>query len=152
MNEGYALFIKEHNEDVETNCVREDLKISLTNKQYANLKLKAYQAGFKNPGDFIQSFVGDLTGWASNGSDERDLADRWYQRAHGLCEFYYYFHYFLFNYDYMNLVMMSELLVDEDYFEAVYEEYTEEAWGKDVQSREDCIQLLKEIVETGVEL
>ncbi len=151
MNEGYALFIKEQNEDLKTECVREDLKLSLTNKQYSNLKLKAYQAGFKNPGDFIQSFIGDLTGWASNGSDERDLAGQWYERAHGMSDFYYYFRHFLFNYDY-NLVMISELLVDEDYFEGVYEEYAEQAWGKDVQSKEDCIQLLKEIVEAGVEL
>lgn len=151
MNEGYALFVKEHNEDVETNRVREDLKISLTNKQHSNLKLKAYQAGFKNPGDFIQSFIGDLTGWASNGSDERDLAGQWYERAHGMSDFYYYFRHFLFNYDY-NLMMISELLVDEDYFEGVYDEYAEQAWGKDVQSREECLELLKELAEADIEL
>lgn len=152
MNERYALFAKEQNEDVKTSCVREDLKLSLTNKQYANLKLKVYQAGFKNSGDFIQSFIGDLTGWSSNGSDERDLADQWYERAHGMSEFYYYFCYFLFNYDYMNLETMSELLVDDEYFCAVYDEYVMEAYDKDVQSKEDCIQLLKEIVEAGIEL
>lgn len=151
MNEGYALFEKEHNEDLKTECVREDLKLSLTNKQYSNLKLKAYQAGFKNPGDFIQSFIGDLTGWASNGSDERDLAGQWYERAHGMSDFYYYFRHFLFNYDY-NLMMISELLVDEDYFEGVYDEYAEQAWGKDVQSREECLELLKEIAEADIEL
>lgn len=151
MNEGYALFIKEQNEDLKTECVREDLKLSLTNKQYSNLKLKAYQACFKNPGDFIQSFIGDLTGWASNGSDERDLAGQWYERAHGMSDFYYYFRHFLFNYDY-NLMMISELLVDEDYFEGVYDEYAEQAWGKDVQSREECLELLKEIAEADIEL
>ncbi|UYO64381.1 hypothetical protein LNN31_08155 [Acetobacterium wieringae] len=152
MNNLYADYMQEQKEDVKTDQVRKDIEITLTDKQYSNLKLKAYQAGFKNAGDFIQSFVSDLTGWCSNGSDERDLADQWYQRAHGMSEFYYYFHFFLFNYDYMNLVMMSELLVDEDYFEAVYEEYTEQAWGQDVQSREECLELLKELVKADVEL
>lgn len=151
MNEGYTRYIQEQNKDIKTNQIREDFMLSLTDKQYSNLKLKAYEAGFKNPGDFIQSFIGDLTGWASNGSDERDLAYQWYQRAHGMCYFYYYFQYFLFNYDY-NLISIAELLVDEDYFEGVYEEYTEQAWGKDVQSKEDCLELLKEIVDNGVEL
>ena len=68
-----------------------------------------------------------------------------------MSEFYYYSHYFLFKYDY-NLVMMSELLENDEYFSEVYDEYIMEANGKDVQSKEDCIQLLKEIVETGVEL
>ena len=113
---------------METDRVRKDFRISLTDKQYANLKLKAYQAGFKNSEDFIQSFIGDLTGWSSNGSDERDLAYQWYQRAHGMSEFYYYFHYFLFNYDY-DLVMMSELLEDDEYFSEVYNEYIMEADG-----------------------
>lgn len=151
MSNIYADYMQEQREDVKTVSIRGDITISLTDKQYSNLKLKAYKAGFKTPGDFIQSFVSDLTGWCSNGSDERDLADQWYERAHGMSEFYYYFHYFLFNYDY-NLVMMSELLVDEDYFEGVYEEYTEQAWGQNVQSREECLELLKELVEADVEL
>lgn len=151
MSKLYADYMQEQREDVKTVSIRGDITISLTDKQYSNLKLKAYKAGFKTPGDFIQSFVSDLTGWCSNGSDERDLADQWYERTHGMSEFYYYFHYFLFNYDY-NLVMMSELLVDEDYFEGVYEEYTEQAWGQNVQSREECLELLKELVEADVEL
>lgn len=151
MNNIYADYMQEQREDVKTVSIRGDITISLTDKQYINLKLKAYKAGFTTPGNFIQSFVSDLTGWCSNGSDERDLADQWYERAHGMSEFYYYFHYFLFYYDY-NLVMMSELLVDEDYFEGVYEEYTEQAWGQNVQSREECLELLKELVEADVEL
>lgn len=151
MSNIYADYMQEQREDVKTVSIRGDITISLTDKQYSSLKLKTYKAGFKTPGDFIQSFVSDLTGWCSNGSDERDLADQWYERAHGMSGFYYYFHYFLFNYDY-NLVMMSELLVDEDYFEGVYEEYTEQAWGQDVQSREECLELLKELVEADVEL
>ena len=74
MDQGFALYVQEQNKDVETDRVRKDFRISLTDKQYANLKLKANQAGFKNSEDFIQSFIGDLTGWSSNGSDERDLA------------------------------------------------------------------------------
>ncbi|WP_242852569.1 hypothetical protein [Acetobacterium bakii] len=151
MNKGYASYIQEQNKDLETDHVRKDFTLSLTDKQYSNLKLMAYQVGYKNAGDFIQSFVGDLTGWSSNGSDERDLADQWYQRAHGNGEFTYYFHYFLFNYDY-DLDTMMEMIEDEDYFEEAYEEYSEQAWKKEYQSREDCIQILKEIAKNGTEL
>lgn len=55
---------------MKTDRVRENFGISLTDKQYSNLKLMAFEVGCKNTGDFIQSFIGDLTGWASNGSDE----------------------------------------------------------------------------------
>jgi hypothetical protein len=150
MSSTYADYMQEQRKDVKTDCVRADISISLTDKQYSNLKLKAYQAGFKTPGDFIQSFIGDLTGWSSNGSDERDLADQWYQRAFGMSEFYYYFLYFLFDYHYERLSNL--ILEDEEYFEEVYEEYTEQAWKKDVQSREDCLKLLKEIIEYGAQL
>lgn len=150
MSSVYADYIQEQREDVKTDCVREDILISLTDKQYSNLKLKAYQAGFKNPGDFIQSFIGDLTGWSSNGSDECDLADHWYQRAFGMSEFYYYFLYFLFDYHYELLINL--ILEDEEYFEEVYEVYTEQAWNKDFQSREECLKLLKGIIEKGVQL
>lgn len=151
MDQGFALYGQEQNKDVETDRVRKDFWISLTDKQYSNSKLMAFKAGFKNTGDFLQSFIADLTGWSSNGSDERDLADQWYQRAHGMSESYYYFQYFLFNCDY-DLVMMAELMEKDEYFSEVYDDYIMEANGKDVQSKEDCIQLLKEIVETGVEL
>lgn len=86
--------MQDQKDDVKTDRIRDDMAISLKDEQYSNLKLKAYQAGFKNPGDFIQSFVADLTGWCSNGSDERDLAGQWYERAYGMSEFYYFFHIF----------------------------------------------------------
>ena len=151
MSSTYADFMQDQSDDVKTDRIRDDIAIALTDEQYSNLKLKAYKAGFKNPGDFIQSFVADLTGWCSNGSDERDLAGQWYERAYGMSEFYYFFHYFLYNYDY-DLESMSEMLENDEYFNEVYDEYLEEAYGKDVQSKEECVQLLKEIVECGIEL
>ncbi|WP_041670707.1 hypothetical protein [Acetobacterium woodii] len=153
MNEGYALFIKEQNEDLKTDRIREDIKLSLTDKQYSNLKLKAYQAGFENAGDFIQSFVSDLTGWCSNGSDERDLAGQWYERAHGMSKFHCYFRYYLFNHDF-HFGEMLEMIEDQDYFDEIYEEYKADAWGLEAQSKTDCIELLKKLVdpETEIEL
>lgn len=44
------------------------------------------------------------------------------------------------------------MLENDEYFNEVYDEYLEEAYGKDVQCKEECIQLLKEIVECGIEL
>lgn len=151
MDKGYALYVQEQNKDVETNRVRKEFRISLTDKQYSNSKLMAFKAGFKNTGDFLQSFIADLTGWSSNGSDERDLAGQWYERVFGMSEFNYYFNYFLFNYDY-DLDSMSEMLENDEYLSEVYDEYLEEANGKEVQSKEDCIQLLNEIIKCGIEL
>ncbi|MCB8818664.1 hypothetical protein LJE72_24720 [Desulfosporosinus sp. SRJS8] len=82
MNDYYVNRVKEQNEDLKSKKVREDLKISLTDKAYEELKLLAYKAGFQCAEQLLSSFVGDLTGWGgSNGSDERDCADRWFERA-----------------------------------------------------------------------
>jgi len=142
---------KEQNEDLKTERVREDLKISLTDKEYSVLKLRAYKAGFRNAGELLASFVGDLTGWHTNGSDERDKADDWYERAFGMSEYYSNFRYHLSNYEYC-LEDMKVLIEDEDFFEEVYQEYLGEQYAKHNQSREECLNLLKEILEEGKEL
>jgi hypothetical protein len=141
--------VKEQNEDLETDKVREDLQVNLTDKEYTNLKLMAYKAGFDSPGKLLSSFVGDLTGWHSNGSDERALADQWYERAFGMCTNYFRHH--LFNFDY-SLDSMQDMLDDTDFFEEVYEEYSDENYRKDLESKEDCLKLLEEIIKEGKEL
>lgn len=142
--------VKQHNEDAKTNCIRTDLQISLTDKEHNNLKLLAYKAGFGNAGELLSSFVGDLTGWLhSNGSDERDLADQWYERAFGC--FIVYFRYFLFNNDY-GLNEMNDMIEDAEFFEEIYKDYKDEYDGQELQSKDDCLKELREIVKVGKEL
>ncbi|WP_018211156.1 hypothetical protein [Desulfitobacterium hafniense] len=144
--------INEQNEDLKTKKVREDLTLSLTDKAYRNLKLLAYKAGFESAGELLSSFVGDLTDWGgSNGTDERDCADRWYERAFGSCEYESNFRHFLYELGY-DLDDMSFMLEEEDYFEDAYENYIDFNYGKENQSKEKCIALLKEIVEKGKNL
>lgn len=141
----------EINKDIKSDNIREDIKINLTDKEYSNLKLLAYKAGFESAGKFLSSFVGDLTGWHSNGSDERDIADQWYQRAFGMSEYYSNFRYHLFNYDYC-LDDIQEMIEDQDFFNQVYDEYLGECYAKENQSKEECLEVLKEIIIKGVEL
>lgn len=144
-------FTQEHNEDFKTKQTREDIILSLTNKQYINLKLMAYKAGFLNAGDLLQSFVSDLTCWQSNGSDEKECAAAWYERAHGDWNYRCFFQYYLYNHDF-DLDEMQELLEDQDLFDETYDEYKEDAWGVEIQSKEQCLELLKNIIATGSEL
>lgn len=44
---------KQYNADAETNKVREDIKVSLTDKEYDELKYYAYKAGFTNVGELL---------------------------------------------------------------------------------------------------
>lgn len=142
--------LEERDEDYKTNKVREDLSVKVTDKQYHDLKLLAYKAGFASAGTLLSSFVGDLTSWHSNGSDERHLADEWYERA--FHEWTRYFRYHLFEYNY-GLGTISEMLDDADYFDDIYEEYEDAKYGsQDIESKEDCLKLLKEIVKDGKKL
>lgn len=151
MNEYYAKKVEEQNEDLKTNRVREEIKISLTDKELNNLKLLAYKANFENVGSLLSSFVGDLTGWHSNGSDEREKADDWYERAFGMSEYYSNFRYHLFNYDYL-IDDMKDLVEDADEFELTYEEYIGECYADNNQSKEECMKVLKDIIKKGIEL
>jgi hypothetical protein len=143
----WAERVKKQNEDLKTDRVRDDLQISLTDKEYEGLKSLAYKAGFKNAGELLSSFVGDLTGWgSSNGSDERDCAERYYKRAFYLWEKYFIYHLYICKYD---LADMKNMLDKSDFFEEVYEAYQEENVGEHIESKEECLKLLKEIIQEG---
>lgn len=132
---------EEQNEDFKTKGDK-GVNVKMTDKQYSMLTLHALKVGFKSAAELLESFTGDLTGWHSNGSDERDLADQWYDRAFGIWEeTKSSFRYYLFNYD----RDVEELLKDEDYFEEVYNEYLEEDDRKDHDSKEECIAIIKEM-------
>lgn len=152
MNDCYAKRVNEQNEDLKSIRVREDLKINLTDKAFISLKSLAYKAGYKSPGELLSSFIGDLTGWGyTNGSDERDCAEQWYQRAFGMSEYYSNFIHYLYDNDY-TLDDMSDMLEEGEYFDDVYERYTDDNYGKTNQAKEECLAILKELVEKGEEL
>ena len=131
--------------------VREDLKISLTDREYISLKLKAYEAGFETPEEFLAMVIGDIVASSVSGTDERDLINAWYDKAFGWRTGYSFFRYHLFNYDY-SLENMAEMLSNDDFFEAAYQEYLDESMGKACESRESCLTTLREIVAAGAEL
>lgn len=69
----------------------------------------------------LSSFVGDLTGWYhTNGSDERDKADDWYNRVFGC--WIAYFRLFLHKNHY-SLDDIKDMIEDEDFFNDIYEDY-----------------------------
>lgn len=63
VNEYWTQKVNEQNEDLKSMRIRDDFKLSLTDKAYIYLKALAYKAGFNSPGELLSSFIGDLTGW-----------------------------------------------------------------------------------------
>lgn len=140
--------VKKQNEDLKTEKVREDIQVSMTDKEYRNLKLLAYKVGLKSEGELLSSFVGDLIGWRPNGSDERDLANRWYERTFSTGIGY--FRHFLFIHKY-DLDTIKNILEDADFFKEVYEVYKYQN-DEMVENKERCLKVLNEIIMEGKEL
>ena len=59
-----------------------DISPKLTDEQYHALLHYTFKAGFKHPVQLLEAFVGDLSGWHRNGSDEEELAGEWFSRAY----------------------------------------------------------------------
>ena len=59
-----------------------DISPKLTDEQYHALLYYTFKAGFKHPAQLLDAFVGDLSGWHRNGSDEEELAGEWFSRAY----------------------------------------------------------------------
>ena len=59
-----------------------DISPKLTDEQYHALLYYTFKAGFKPPAQLLEAFVGDLSGWHRNGSDEEELAGEWFSRAY----------------------------------------------------------------------
>ena len=55
-----------------------DISPKLTDEQYHALLHYTFKAGFKHPVQLLEAFVGDLSGWHRNGSDEEELAGEWF--------------------------------------------------------------------------
>lgn len=143
----FAERMQEQREDLATKKALE-FKLELTDKQSANLELKALKAGFRSGAELLESFIGDLTGWSTNGSDEERMADEWYERAFGMStEFYAFFRYHCYNYEY-HVDDLIESLEDEDFFDELYEEYVNEnSWNRSItlQSKEECRKVIEEL-------
>lgn len=141
---------RELEEDIKTLKVRENLQIKLTDKALTDLKLLAYEAGLGSAGELISSFIGDLTGWHSNGSDERMYAEQWFERTYGHIDYEYPFLYHLFNEDYSRPGDFEELLEDPSVLDDVYETYEAEAGGRTIIDIDECKKILKDLIEKEV--
>jgi hypothetical protein len=149
------------------------MTLQLTDKQYKALLHYTFKAGLKRPEELLESFIGDLSGWHRNGSDEEEKADEWFQRAYGgfggSSSFLFYL--------YSNRSSVSELEdiavtfdhdpeevydedPEEDYRETYgeiypfdwYEEYLRDVRHEfDADSREDCIKLIRYLLQNQKE-
>ena len=149
MSDAYLGHLEEVNKDLKTMGER-SLTIKLTEKQASNLELMALSVGLNSSEDLVSYFIGDLTNWGhTNGSDERMLANDWFERAWGVWkDTRYYFKYHLYNYDLLeDTEELRALLENEKYFEEVYDRYKGEGEGKELDSKENCLKLLRELLE-----
>lgn len=149
----YLDYITDVNEDLKTETVI-NLKLKLTCNQIQNLEFKALEAGFKSSSDLIEAFIGDLTGWGiTNGSDERHHADQWYDRAFGIwtVENYYFRTYLFLNNHRYSIEDMVNSIKGTDFFDDMYEEYLTEGTGQQCESKEDCLKVLREVVNRKTE-
>lgn len=138
------------NEDFETFKNR-GIKFELSDFQLNVLKMKAYSAGVEDIGSFITAMIGDLTSCHSNGSDEREMMDNWYERCFGNHHYYAYFKFFL----YENKVILGEMIrmiKDKEIFDMYYQSYCEENGGMNLENREECEKVVCDIVDKGEEL
>lgn len=61
------------------NTTAHSLAVQLLDEEWDYLKTKADQYGLSRSG-LIEQFIKDFAGYRSNGSDEEDLANAWYNR------------------------------------------------------------------------
>lgn len=118
------------------------LTLNLSEADTERIALHAAKAGM-TVGQLLESFIGDLVGGTySNGSDERDYADRWYER----CGFTY-----MATSDVAILAKWDSLDTMVDYcesYKAAVEElaYFQEEIGKDEDITEEDIKNAQEWV------
>lgn len=141
MGNRWAEMVKQQNEDLKAKSDK-GVKVEMTDKELSSMTMLALKVGLKNVGQLLEMFVGDLTGCHTNGSDESDLADQWFDRAVGIWEeTHSYFRYYLYNYN-IDIDYSAE---DEDYFDEVYEEYLEDEPNKEHDNKEECLSIVKEL-------
>lgn len=145
-----------------------NLTIELTDQQYDALCHYAFRAGYEAPGELLAAFAADLSGWHSNGSDEEDRADQWFHRAYDHMGGDSSFLLYLYDmdadkWDLENIITTTEHEPDEIYYEDKeigqvdtygetypydwYEDYVDAVYSKDAQSKEDCIALIRKLLQ-----
>lgn len=135
------------------------MDLHLTDQQLESLLRNTFLAGLKHPEDLLESFLADLSGWHSNGSDEEMYTQKWYDRAYGGRDGENSFLFYLFNSD-ASIGELEDILEAEDedpdetgevdrddYPYNWYESYLESLLtDKDeADSKEKCIALVKRL-------
>ena len=132
-----------------------------------------FKAGFKHPAQLLEAFVGDLSGWHRNGSDEEELAGEWFSRAYsgmgGSDAFLYYLYDHQVDIDELERIAVTfdhdpEEVYDEDpeedYRETYgdiypydwYEDYLMDVRDEiDADQRETCVKLIRYLLENQVD-
>lgn len=80
MNEYYAKKVESQKQEIETIKER-TITLKLSDADCERIAIKAGMGG-QTVAELLENFIGDLVdGTYSNGSDERDRADQWYERC-----------------------------------------------------------------------
>lgn len=124
-----------------------EVTVDMTRKQDSELRLLAYEAGFDNPADLLNDMIRDLTGWGGN-AGYTDGMDRWYDKTYKDQRLKNYFRRYLYANHY-NMASLNEMIEDQKWFEVAYQGYLEDSGNMLMDSRERCLELIKEIYEAG---
>lgn len=136
--------------DQMTRQPREDLQVSLTDRQYEGLLLTAYENGFENAEQLLVSFISDLTGWYKKGTNEQRKANEWINLRCWDKQKIFYFRYFLYYHDYSSYLSLSEINRDEDCFVDIYKQYKKEAGKREIEDAPTCISLIQQLLEEDI--
>lgn len=139
-------FEEETKKDLETmgEC---EITVDMTRKQEANLRLLAYEVGYDNPADLLNDMIRDLTGWGGN-TGYTDGMDRWYEKTYKDRRLRNYFRRYLYENNY-NMASLNEMIEDQKWFDIAYQGYLDDSGNMLTDSRERCLELVKEIYEAG---
>lgn len=124
-----------------------EITVDITQKQDRNLRLLAYEVGYENPEDLLSDMIRDLTGWGEN-TGYTDGMDRWYEKTYKNQRLQKYFRHYLYENNY-NMASLNEMIEDQKWFEVAYQGYLEDSGNMLMDSRERCLELIKEIYEAG---
>lgn len=123
-----------------------EITVDMTQKQDRNLRLLAYEVGYENPEDLLSDMIRDLTGWGEN-TGYTDGMDRWCEKTYKNQRLQNYFRHYL--YENCDMDRLNEMIQTPEEFEVEYQWYLKESRNSLTDSRERCLELVKEIYEAG---
>lgn len=136
---------KVRQEDLET-MGEYEVTVAMTKKQDKELRLLAYEAGYDNPADLLNDMIRDLTGWGGN-TGYTDGMNRWYKKTYSGKLLRNYFRHYL--YENCDMDRLNEMIQTPEEFEVEYQWYLKESRNMLMDSRERCLEVVKEIYEAG---